>query len=327
MIGIFIPTYNRPEFLQRAFSYYGSKYEYLQDVVFHIYDASAELPYTKNIKTVEQYKSTLKINHIRYKDNSEFVRLFDSTKNIQEEYILQTGDDDFIIAENLKPQQLFLDSNKDYIACSGMRMSFTLENPDEKQVKGENLHVTRSIPGPYWPVNDPVGCFRSYMRSGIPMQHFLVRNEIYQKMYAHLEHQEFQISLLSQDLLPCAMLSLSGNIKRLDFIVSYMRQESNLSTYKYLDEIMLEPNFPQALAWSKIILVRIISGYIGGERASEVVDGEFVIRFMQLLKWRNDVKYSKNIGEYPLRDHDFIPSTQAHYHQLIKEIFQVCRSG
>jgi glycosyltransferase domain-containing protein len=324
MIGVFIPTRNRPEFLQRALLYYNSKSEFLQNVVFHLYDGSSKESYNLNKKEVRKYKN-LNINHVWYENQkNEFHRLIESTKNIQEEYILQVGDDDFIIVESLKPAQIFLDSNKDYVACSGLRMSFVLENPDEKQTKGTNLHITRSVPGPYWPVNDPIGCFRSYMRSGIPMQHFLVRNEVYKKMYAHLEREEFKTPLLSQDLLPCAILSLSGNIKRLDFVFSFARQESNLSTYKYLDEIMTDDSFSNNFVLTKELLVDKIKDFVGLDEAKKIVDGEFVIRFIQLLEWTRDVKY-KPQGRYPLEGHDFIPSTQVYYHNIIKELFQLCK--
>jgi glycosyltransferase domain-containing protein len=327
-VGIFIPTCNRPKFLQRALTYYGRKSELLRETIFHIYDASS--PEIININKREVESHELNINHVEYKDQpNEYQRFLDSSRNIEEEYILQVGDDDFIIPESLKATQIFLDSNENYVACSGMRMSFILDSPDENKVKGKNIVPTRTIPGPYWPMDNPIGRFKTYMRTGIPMQHFLTRRETYRDIYAHLETMMDGVPLLTQDLLPCALLSISGNIKRIDYILSFLRQESDLSTYKYIDEIMTYPNFSETLVKAKELLVTKMSNLVGKEEAQFTVDREFIVRFICLLQWVKDVKYGRGNDENVfLQEQDklkFIPGTEAYYKQILRDIYEVSK--
>jgi len=326
MIGIFIPTCDRPEFVKRALSYYNKKSDILNNVNFYIYDASNELNSIKNSSEISKYKN-LNIKYKRFaSQKNEFDRLYKSLLDINDEYVLQVGDDDFIIAESLKPAQIFLDTNNDYIACSGLRSSFILENSKDN-VKGTNIKITRTVPGPYWPINDPILSFKTYMRTGIPMQHFLVRNNIYKKMYSHLNENTTKISLLSQDLLPCMILSLSGNIKRLDYHLSFIRQESKISTYKSLSDIFLEDNFSSVLRYVKEYVTKEILKYNNG--AIEIVNREFLIRFTQLLQWEQETKYPDNNNDFNIMQekNKFVPATQMYYQQIIRDIYEVCKSN
>jgi glycosyltransferase domain-containing protein len=333
MIAIFIITYNRPEFLKRSITYYSKKSELLTEVIFHIYDASDEINYIKNFNEIKKF-ANLQINHVRYvNQKNEYKRLYDSTQNINEEYVLLVGDDDFIIAESLKPAKIFLDLNKNYIACSGMRTSFSLENSDEDGVKGTNVKILRTVPGPYWSLDNPIINFITYMRTGIPMQHFLMRNEAHREIYAHLGDDKFKTSLLSQDLLPCAILSTLGNIKRLDHVLSFIRNENNVSTYKYIDEIIEDDDFSKTLVNSKnLIFEKLIKHNYNSDSLKQIINREFTIRLTQLFQWAQENKYFE-LGDDIKKFWDFqnqnkyIPSTQMYYNTIIRDIYEACKRG
>jgi glycosyltransferase domain-containing protein len=331
MIAILMLTYNRPEFLQRAFSYYKNKSELLQDTIFHIYDASDEAHFLSNLGILSKLKGYLHINHVRYGGKkSEYQRLYDSTINIEEEYVLLVADDDFIIVESLKPTKDFLDNNLNYVACSGLKCSFVIENPDVKEVKGDKIRIIGGVPGPFWPIDDPIGRFSTYMRTGIPMLHFLMRNQTHKNIYSHLNDERFVAGMISQDLLPCVLLAIDGNIKRLDSLLSFVKQENKFSNYQYLDEMVEDVSFAPTLSVAKKLLVEKLSGNGHSlEETQYIVNREFAARFSQLFGWLCEHKYegltadfAKFIEEQGKKQ--YVMGTKEYYSSINQEINNIC---
>lgn len=109
-ITIFIPTYNRPRFLQRAIKYYKQF-----DLPIVVCDSS--------LNKTEILESNVTYEH--YPQMCYFKKIHLSLKNIDSKYTLVCTDDDFVVEAGLKKCYSFLEENSDYVSVQGHNVYFS----------------------------------------------------------------------------------------------------------------------------------------------------------------------------------------------------------
>lgn len=122
LVDLIIPTFNRPDFLERILNYYST---YGKDFNFIIADSSNSTNKRRNKKIISTYA---KLN-IRYLDKfpqnlQQHNKFAEMIKFAKSKYCVFCADDDFIIPNGIKEAVNFLEKNSDYSAAHGTYISF-----------------------------------------------------------------------------------------------------------------------------------------------------------------------------------------------------------
>ena len=122
--SIFIPTKNRPKWIEYSLLHYDSL-NYNGTII--IYDDSDSEYYLENSKIILKFSKKLNIEHVkgegsvskmpRHKNMiASYSNFF---RNIKTKYYTQASDDDVVYTPNIKFSINFLEKNKSYVAVSG----------------------------------------------------------------------------------------------------------------------------------------------------------------------------------------------------------------
>lgn len=121
-VDLFIPTFNRPEFLKRLLNYYSNKKVKYRIIVV---DSSSMKNKKLNKKTISEFKSldlsyvdefpSAMISHIK------FGRMLKYAKS---KYTVFCADDDFLIPRGIDECVQFLEKHPDYAAAHGSYIAF-----------------------------------------------------------------------------------------------------------------------------------------------------------------------------------------------------------
>jgi glycosyltransferase domain-containing protein len=119
-LTIFIPTYNRPLFLQRSMQFWGNI-----DVNILVIDGSTQ-------SFSDLYKTIIPSN-IKYIHSPTTLshRIKMAVCEVATEYVVMLSDDEFFIPSALESALKFLEDNPEYIACGGQCISFKNFNKNE----------------------------------------------------------------------------------------------------------------------------------------------------------------------------------------------------
>lgn len=113
-LSIIIPTFNRYSFLEKAIKYYSISN---CKATIVIVDSSVGREKNNNKSLIKKYKN-LKIEYFNRKGKPH-TAIKKIKKKIKTKFLVFTGDDDFLLSENLKYHFDFLQNNKAYIAVNG----------------------------------------------------------------------------------------------------------------------------------------------------------------------------------------------------------------
>jgi len=126
MLSIILPTRNKPEFLNRAFSCYSE-----QKLKYKIYVAdSSSSEYREEVrKVINKFSHTLELEYKEYQESDmPNDKIYFTLKNITTKYSVITADDDFHIPKTLDFCVDFLEKNPDYSAVHGDALFFKMKN-------------------------------------------------------------------------------------------------------------------------------------------------------------------------------------------------------
>ncbi len=127
MATIFLPTKNRPNSLHAWLSYMAQYYPQSIDIVIA---EGADDSYKKQYQQViTAFESKLKIEYLSYPADWHLSRRsLDVLRQINDEYIIISGDDDFPILEKLLPAEDFLQAHSDYASAMAPLVWFEIQN-------------------------------------------------------------------------------------------------------------------------------------------------------------------------------------------------------
>jgi len=125
-ITIVIPTYDRPELLQRTLAFIRES----TDIPIIVADGSSGSLSEQNLKVckgvgtqIEYFCFPVEEDKIG-KTNNYRARLFEAVSKVKTPYVAMCADDDLIICDLAQQCADFLNNNPDYIACHGSYVGF-----------------------------------------------------------------------------------------------------------------------------------------------------------------------------------------------------------
>lgn len=121
-VDLFIPTFNRPDFLERILSYYDTN---KVDFNIIIADSSSMPNKVKNRKIISSFPG-LKILYLdKFSDKLiSHLKFAEMLKYGKSKYSVFCADDDFIVPNGIKEAVAFLEKNSDYSSAQGSYISF-----------------------------------------------------------------------------------------------------------------------------------------------------------------------------------------------------------
>lgn len=224
-VDLFIPTYNRPDYLRRILNYYS-----LTRVKFNIIVADSSKTSVKkinkkiialfpklNILYLDKFPET-KISH------SKFAEMVKYAKN---KYCVFCADDDFINPSGIKEAVKFLEKNPNYSSAHGTYISFYTFKPlvGKKQFWWNFIYPYRSISS-----SDPIKRLIAHPKDCQQVLWSVRKTEVVKKVYKELLRSEVDPKLFGERL-PDVLTVVLGKMKRLDTF--YGARQAFSTSYNY----------------------------------------------------------------------------------------------
>ena len=207
-LTILIPTMNRPHYLLRALNY-------LERVGFK----GKVLVGDSSDKETQIPKGNTLVNYL-YLPATDYIHDGACMKRMLEEvdtdYAVMQGDDDFLIPNGLQQCVDFLEENKDFSAAHGHRINFYL-----KDNKLDSAHLMAC---PEWKQDKPGERWMAYMRNGLSTQAYVHRTDTWREMYENVD--KIGSRYLGPELLPCSMTAILGKVRALNCLTYCMQKDT-----------------------------------------------------------------------------------------------------
>lgn len=227
-IDLIIPTYNRPDFLQRILDYYQ-----INGGDFNFIIADSSTPTNKN-RNKEIIKAFSKLN-ILYLDKfpqnlSQHDKFAEMIKYAKAKYVCFCADDDFIVPNGIKEAVDFLEKNPDYSAAHGTYISFYLY----KTLFGSKKFWWRFLYSPYSITSpNPVNRLVSHLTNYNMVVWAVRRTNIVKICYREFSKSKIDPYLLPVlgELLPDVLTVIFGKIKHLNNFYSARQSFSQILSF------------------------------------------------------------------------------------------------
>lgn len=287
-ITLFIPTYNRPEFLLRALRYYHS-------VNFRgkisIGDSSDEAIAKRIRDSLSQFANSLDINyrHLPGCNSAMVVHILAEEANTA--YATIIGDDDFLIPSGIAKCVDFLNMHPDYVAAHGVGVTMSLHSIDAQSIQCTGYYA-QPIISETTAVQRLVAHLTNYRVSLFSVH----RIEAWRTMYKNtgdIEDTSFGVELLQ-----CCLSVILGKIKQLDGL--YLIRQVHENRYllpTWFKWIASEAWYPSYSTFRNCLAEAIAcQDGITPEEAKLVVEKAFAVYLAQRCipinapKWRSIAK-------------------------------------
>ena len=128
MITIIVTTHNSPRHLRRILKYFS---DLNCDLNIFITDASCDENKEKNKETIKAF-SSLAIEHFCYDEKIDYIsKVYEAVSRVDTNYVVLTGDDDFVSISGVKKCAIFLEKNDDYIFAQGNYYGFSYSDQNK----------------------------------------------------------------------------------------------------------------------------------------------------------------------------------------------------
>lgn len=290
MIGILIPTLNRPDFVARALRYYESSD--FQGTIY-LADSSDTEQHMVNIGNVD--RSDVRVCHKHYPKDKyphDGACIKEILKAVDEPYCAFCGDDDFFVPETLLECAEFLEHNSDYASCHGMRANvFYKDGKPYGMMEGVFYSQGFELEQ-----DEPIERWIDYIRSGISTQHYVHRTETWKKMYAYAD--KMKLRYLGPELMPCSLSVIEGKVKRIDGLHIVFQKDTpdrqmDFAKISVFDLLRLRQWYK-----SSKIFINELADILGSRR---MVMREFWLHLINCLGAQYNQKYVKKT-EFDMRE-------------------------
>lgn len=269
LIGIIIPTHNRPEYLRRILSYYN---EYGGDYDIIVADSSSDEVKKRNKSIISSF-SNLNILYLSYSSKIPVShKIADAVNYVEEKYCVLCADDDFIILNGINQSMDFLDNNPDFTVAHGRYISFytKIDKTDKRKFFCTRMYHHQSITFP-----DAKSRFFFHLSTYQPTFYALHRTDFMKMIFK--ETTKYASEPRFGELLPSMLSLIYGKMKILD--VLYAAREhvprSLGQTCGTLKDFIKTDTYNKKYARFKDCLVMHLSkkSLLDIEEAKELVDG------------------------------------------------------
>lgn len=286
-ITLFIPTYNRPEFLLRALRYYYS-------MNFHgkisIGDSSDEAIAKQIREAISQFANSLDINYRHLPGCNSAMVVHILAEEADTAYATIIGDDDFLIPSGIAKCVNFLNVHPDYVAAHGVGVIISSCSIDAKSIS--TGYYPQSIISETTAVQRLVTHMTNYT-VGLFSVH---RIEVWRTMYKNTG--DIADTRFGVELLQCCLSVILGKIKQLDglYLIRQVHEMRYLlpTWFKWITNESWYPSYTTF----RDCLAKAIAGQDGItlEEAKHVVENVFAVYLAQQCipinspKWRSIAK-------------------------------------
>ncbi len=167
-VGIYVPTLDRPFFLNRLLRYYAG--QHLASPIT-VGDASTEATtIDQNQKVIERWDSDITIRYIQTPHRTLHESLLDILRAGSEDLAVFVEDDNFVIPNGLYECARFLDHHPEYRIACGWGMTFKPDHPQRITALTSDFYRMGSNEG-----DDPGGRFTHYFGPGLFLPYLALR--------------------------------------------------------------------------------------------------------------------------------------------------------
>jgi len=261
---IIIPTYNRPQYLNRILDYFDS-FDDCYDII--VVDSSYDSNKALNKELVSSHKRARITYLSSYSPDTYFYdKLLDSLRHVKTKYCVMCADDDFIVPNGISQAVDFLDKNEEFIVAHGHYMSFWLEKDSSGASK-----FYYSLPYPFSPSVQPIRLRKAKAFYGV------YRTPVF-RMFVK-EIAENIDNLVFAEIMYYSLTSLYGKEKQLDVLYyarEYMAKDIRFR-YETLGDIIERGAYDEKYRRYKQCLSRHVMKTLGvtPSEASRLID-EFI---------------------------------------------------
>lgn len=224
-LDLIIPTFNRPEFLQRILSYYNS---YHIDFNIIIADSSNRSNKKLNKKTVSLFSklNILYIDKFLEKQPSHH-KYGEMVKYAKSKYVCFCPDDDFITPNGIREAVSFLDKNPDYATAHGTYISFYVYNNPlgKKKFWWKFIYPYKSITS-----SNPANRLAEHLSNYYQVLWAVRKTDVVKHAYKEFLKSKVDPFLFGE-LLPDMLTLTSGKMKRLNTF--YAARQALSTSYSY----------------------------------------------------------------------------------------------
>ncbi len=268
-VDLFIPTYNRPDYLERILSFYNL---YNLDFNIIIADSSSE----KNKRLNKKIAASFPKLKILYRDefspttvsHHKFGQML---KYAKAKYTVFCADDDFIIPEGIQQAVDFLEENPDYASAHGSYISFYAHKnlTSKKKFWWMYIYPYRSITSA-----DPLERLRVEPFDCQQVLYALRRTKIVKACYKELLESKVD-PILFGERLPEVLTIILGKMKRLPNF--YGARQAFSTSYSYWPterDYIRQGRFDKEFEKFKKSVIKIMQNIsnVKKEKISEIVD-------------------------------------------------------
>lgn len=226
-LDIVIPTFNRPDYLERILKYYSLTGPFFN---FIIADSSNSRNKVNNQKVLSKYKE-LKIRYIGNFSSSlpqhyKFIKIVPFLKS---KYCVFCADDDFIISNSLREAMNFLEKHSDYTAVHGNYLGYHfLTFPFFRKLLWKFRYNPKTIS-----YNDPVSRITDHLSNYVLVLWAVRRTTQTKKIYSEFSKVKIDKYLLPNlgELIPDVLTVALGKVKSLDLIYGVRQYFGSISSY------------------------------------------------------------------------------------------------
>jgi glycosyltransferase domain-containing protein len=224
MVGIVIPTMNRPDFIRRQLAYFA---EVGSGHTLYLGDSSEGIHLEQMEEIIQRFRKRVNIVHLRLPGLDPMEAIRELLHHVNEPYSACSGDDDFQVPAALDRCAGFLDGHSDYSIAHGVAaLCITQPRGDRLEVTGTDQYIQRAV---------------EHSRGGERLMAYLAR--YFPVIYSVRRTQEFRRDAdsalamtdhaLRGELLNCCLSVIRGKVKQLGCL--YMVRGAHGGNLRKLD--------------------------------------------------------------------------------------------
>lgn len=262
LLTMVIPTKDRRDFLQRLLRYYAGIGLHFQIIVAD----SSESDNRLSASFIETIDSILDITYKKYENTIPIIeKIQDSINQVESQYIVFCGDDDFLIPSTLRTAIDFLEKHPDYSIVHGDSVVFSvLHNSHCGEITSFAEYEQRSVE-----CNNPIDRLSNHFNQYSTTFYSVHRTELLKKNVNTVKNFEIVTSFTFSELLLSGLDIIQGKAKKLPMLfmarqVSLQKEFSNTPTYKWIGDI----SWSKDLSICKKILAEEIIEHTGLDQKS-----------------------------------------------------------
>lgn len=224
-VDLFIPTYNRPEFLRRLLNYY-SYFQFKHRII--VADSSTNQNKKINKNIVLQFKdlNILYLDKFSSKQISHH-KFGEMVKYAKSKFCVFCADDDFLIPSGIEEAVDFLENHPDYSGVHGSYIAFYIYDkiPGLKKFLWRFIYSIKTINSP-----DPLTRLKFHIENYNQVLWAVRRTDVVKKAYS--EFVKFKVSpILFGELTPDMLTVILGKVKRIN--IFYSARQAFSTAYSY----------------------------------------------------------------------------------------------